>query len=286
MAAELAMIGPEMPVKHMPHHDLESIFYVLLGISVLYDEPYKPKPEDELSECFDVYFNTHFPSLQKTFTIQSELGSLSAICERFSDYFQPLRPLLDTFRERIVLPMTYVNGSFRQRCQAIPITHDEMVKYLVDMLFNLPDEAWVSTKEQPTNDEGGGDVFELDNFGLDLPLESHMHDPPDRDSRVENSFDPEMPSSNPTKPGLRMHRRVSIRPISGPGFTTSSSTGSGSTRRPRPGSDDADYVDPGLSRAKRLRLNIDTTNANCTNPRRSTGRLVVTAPPSMARPNL
>ena len=147
MAAELAMIGPEMPVRHMPYHDLKSIFYVLLRISVLYDEPYKPKPEDELLECFNVYFNTHFPSLQKTFTIQLELGWLSAICKHFSDYFQPLRPLLDTFCERIVLPMTYVNGLFRQHCQEIPITHDEMVKYLINMLFNLPDKAWV-TKEQ------------------------------------------------------------------------------------------------------------------------------------------
>lgn len=169
MAAELVMIGPARPVRHVPYHDLESIFYVLLGISVLYDEPYKPKTENELSKCFDIYFNMHHPSLQKMFTIQSELGWLSSICERFSSYFKPLSSLFDTFCKKIILPMTYIDGSFRQHHKATPITHDEMVKFLIDMLCNLPDEAWV-TKEQPTNDEGGGDLFELDALGLELPL--------------------------------------------------------------------------------------------------------------------
>ena len=146
MAAELVMIGPARPVRHVPYHDLESTFYVLLGISVLYDEPYKPKTENKLSKCFDIYFNMHHPSLQKMFTIQSELSWLSSICECFSGYFKPLSSLFDTFHEKIVLPMTYVDGSFRQCRKETPITHDEMVKFLIDTLCNLPDEAWV-TKE-------------------------------------------------------------------------------------------------------------------------------------------
>ena len=273
MATELIMIGPERPVMHMPHHDLESIFYVLLGVSVLYDRPYNTKSEDELSECFDIYFNTHCPSLQKTFMIQSELGWLTSICERFSDYFKPLRPLLDTFHERIVLPMTYVNGSFTQCLQA-PITHDEMAQYLIDMLSNLPDEAWVA-EERPTNvDSGGGDVFELDNFGLDLPLGSHV-------SGSENSSEAE--SSSLTEP-LRISRPAPIRAISGPRFITSS-TGSNSTRRPRSRSDDVEYVDPGPSRVKHLRFNVDTTITNCTNPRRLTiSRFVSTVPASLPLP--
>jgi len=243
MAAELVMIGPTRPVMHVPYHDLESIFYVLVRISVLYDEPYKPKTEDELSQCFNIYFNTHHPSVQKTFMIQSELGWLSNICERFSGYFKPLSSLFDTFHEKIVLPMTYFNGSFRQRSGTTPITHDEMAKYLIDMLYNLPDEAWV-TKQQPTNDEGGGDVvLEVDALGLDLPLVS-------RDRRI------------PPRPTLP------IRAISGPGFATLS-TNSSSARRPRSGLD-VDYVDPSPSRAKRPCLNVDTTNANCTNPQQTT----------------
>jgi len=59
------MAGLKKLVRHAPHHDLESFFYVLLGISMLYDEPRKLKPEDKLAECFDEYFNTFQPSLQK-----------------------------------------------------------------------------------------------------------------------------------------------------------------------------------------------------------------------------
>ena len=272
MAAELIMIGPERPVTHMPHHDLKSIFYVLMGVSVLYNRPYNTKSEDELSECFNTYFNTHCPSLQKTFMIQSELGWLTSICERFSNYFKPLRPLLDTFHERIDLPMTYVNGSFAQRFQA-PITHDEMAKYLIDMLYNLPDEAWVA-EEWPMNVKGGRDVFELDNFELDLPLGSHV-------SGLENSSETE--SLSPTEP-LRISCPVSICPISGPGFITSS-TSSNSTRRLCSGSDDAEYVDPGPSHVKCLHFNVDTTIANCMNPQRSTtGRFISTAPVSLPLP--
>ena len=176
------MIGPARPVRHAPHHDLELIFYVLLGISIFYDEPYKPKTEDELSECFNIYFNTHHPSLQKIFMIQSELGWLSSICEHFSDYFKPLCPLFDILREKIVLPMTYVDGAFRLR-KANPITHDEMVKYLIDTLYNLPDEAWV-TKERPPSGEGGGDTLRSP---LGLPLANHVYNLPHSDSYLDDS---------------------------------------------------------------------------------------------------
>ena len=283
MAAELVMIGPARPVMHVPYHDLESIFYVLLGISVLYDEPYKPKTEDELSQCFNIYFNTHHPSLQKTFTMQSELGWLFGICEHFSGYFKPLSSLFDTLREQIVLPMTYRNGSFRRRCKQTLITHDEMVKYLINMLCNLPDEAWVAKGRPGTNDEGGGDVLELDVLGLDLPLASCVHDLPGSDSPSENSSETDTPSS-PTEPDLHMRRPIPIRPISGPGFNTSS-TSSTSARRPCSRSD-MDYVDPSSSCVKHLRLNVDTTNANCMNPRQSsTHRLATTVPAALSLPS-
>ena len=149
---------------------------------MFYDEPYKPQTEDELSECFDIYFNTHHPSLQKIFMIQSELGWLSSICEHFSDYFKPLCPLFDILREKIVLPMTYVDGAFRLR-KANPITHDEMVKYLIDTLYNLPDEAWV-TKERPPSGEGGGDTLRSP---LGLPLANHVYNLPHSDSYLDDS---------------------------------------------------------------------------------------------------
>ena len=39
MSAQLVMAGPGQPVVHNALHDLESFFYVLLGICILYDGP-------------------------------------------------------------------------------------------------------------------------------------------------------------------------------------------------------------------------------------------------------
>jgi len=40
MAAQLVMADPGQPVKHEPSHDLESIFYVLIGVFVWHISPY------------------------------------------------------------------------------------------------------------------------------------------------------------------------------------------------------------------------------------------------------
>ena len=135
-------------MKHTPHHNLESFFYVLLGILVLYDEPHKLKPEDKLAECFDVYFNTFQPSLQKTIMVQSQLGWTANICEYISPYLTPLIDLFSTLHEKIILPMISVKGSFTSGDK--PITHNDMVKCLIDALSKLPDESWI-TKVSPDN---------------------------------------------------------------------------------------------------------------------------------------
>ncbi|KAI9457678.1 hypothetical protein HD554DRAFT_1765025 [Boletus coccyginus] len=74
MAAELSHIEPGKPVAHEAHHDLESFFYILLGICLLYDNPGRLKPAKDLAECFDPFFAVTQPSTLKTVTIQSNLG--------------------------------------------------------------------------------------------------------------------------------------------------------------------------------------------------------------------
>ncbi|KAL4063494.1 hypothetical protein J3A83DRAFT_4192948 [Scleroderma citrinum] len=102
MAVELVMAGAGRPMNHMAHHNLESLFYVLLGISVIYDEPYQLKSEAELMKCFDIYFNTFQLSLLKTITIQSQLGWLANILEHISPYFCPLIPLFEVLHQKII----------------------------------------------------------------------------------------------------------------------------------------------------------------------------------------
>ncbi|KIK92702.1 hypothetical protein PAXRUDRAFT_558645 [Paxillus rubicundulus Ve08.2h10] len=143
MAAELVIGGPGKPVIHGPHHDLESLFYVLLGICVLSDEPHKVRTDSQLAERFDKYFNTFESSLLKTITNQSEVGWEANIIMHISPYFQPLIPLLDLLREKIALPMSSDH-----------ITHDTMLHALVDTLRKLKDEHWVSRNNpEPLNSE-------------------------------------------------------------------------------------------------------------------------------------
>ena len=108
MSAKLVMVGPGQLVIHKSVHDLESSFYVLLGILVLLDEPYKSKSNEELTQCFDKYFNTFELSVLKTITIQADLTWKSLILQHISTYFEPIIKLLTRLRDAIVSPL-YMN---------------------------------------------------------------------------------------------------------------------------------------------------------------------------------
>ncbi|KAI5985602.1 hypothetical protein EDD15DRAFT_2373966 [Pisolithus albus] len=95
MATELSHTVPRTPVVHQPHHDLESFFYILLAICLLYDTPGTTKPPKTLTECFDLLFTISQPRIAKTVTIQSGFGWTALILPYISLYFQPLIPLLD-----------------------------------------------------------------------------------------------------------------------------------------------------------------------------------------------
>ena len=237
MATELVMAGPGKPVSHTASHDLESLFYVLLGICVLFDEPHRLKPKNALASCFDLYFNTFEPSLLKTITIQSQLGWSRNILPHISPYFQPLVSLLETLREMIILPMEFKDNSYQS---GSPITHDKMIKVFLKTLCDIDDQCWVR-RMQPNKD----------------PLPVRDAEPQTRSDAPSDASEPECSESDGSSEDAnhaihatpRMPRPSSIRPVSGPGFT--SSTSSGGTRRQL--SDDGDYIDPDSRASKRSR---------------------------------
>ena len=140
MSAELVMAGPGQPVIHDAPHDLESLFYVLVGICVLLDEPFKFKSNNDLSCCFDKFFNTFEPSVLKSIVIQSDLTWSPMIVEHLSPYFKPLLPLLTRLRQDIISPMyTDKDGKFRR---AKPLTHCVLIDAIIDTLLSLDDGAW------------------------------------------------------------------------------------------------------------------------------------------------
>ena len=252
------MAGAGKPVNHMAHHDLESLFCVLLGISILYDEPYQPKSDEELVKCFDIYFNTFQLSLLKTITIQSQLGLWANILKHISPYFQPLIPVFEMLYKRIILPMTVVSHSFNS---GNPIAHDYMIKCLLSILSELPDMFWVA--RDPPNDEGHGDANLRQNSmttshitdqhqdsssqpqsDLELSLMDSSHRHSTSKSNTNSSKQPEC---------MHMHRPESIRKTSGPGFVSSSTSSSGIRRQLS--ESDVEYVDSSIHFPKRLCFN-------------------------------
>ncbi|KAI5984240.1 hypothetical protein EDC04DRAFT_2914418 [Pisolithus marmoratus] len=208
MAAELVTAGPDKPVSHMASHDLESMFYILLGICVLFDELHCLKSETKLAQCFDMYFNKFEPSLHKTITIQSQFGWSFKILQHISPYFQPLIPLLNVLQEKIIMLIAFTNDSFYSSSH---ITHDEMCQALIAALCEIDDQCWVSRTPQVSESQPG----------FDSQFEVRSESSPDlsSDSELGESLDlvtPQLPCP-PT-----IHR------VSRPGFTSTNSSG---TRR-------------------------------------------------------
>ncbi|KIM51467.1 hypothetical protein SCLCIDRAFT_143197, partial [Scleroderma citrinum Foug A] len=141
MSAKLVMVGPGQLVIHKSVHDLESSFYVLLGILVLLDEPYKSKSNEELTQCFDKYFNTFELSVLKTITIQADLTWKSLILQHISTYFEPIIKLLTHLQDAIVSPL-YMNhkGQFFHRT---PFCHDKFIISIINTLSELNSNTWV-----------------------------------------------------------------------------------------------------------------------------------------------
>lgn len=140
MATELTSVGPGMPVVHQAHHDLESFFYILLAICLLYDEPGKRKPAKELALCFDPFFSVSQPSTLKVVTIQSDFGWTWHMVPYISSYFDPLIPLLEKIREELILPIRLQGGNHQANRH---FTHDNFIDAIVIVLAKLPEDYWV-----------------------------------------------------------------------------------------------------------------------------------------------
>ncbi|KAG6372389.1 hypothetical protein JVT61DRAFT_7854 [Boletus reticuloceps] len=113
MATELSYRVPGIPVVHQPHHDLESFFYILIVICLMYDIPNVTKPPKKLAECFDPLFAISEPSIAKTLNIQSDFSWTLIVLSNISQYFQPLVPLLEHLRCELILPIRLKNNTFQ-----------------------------------------------------------------------------------------------------------------------------------------------------------------------------
>ena len=144
MAAELSHIGPGKPVVHEAHHDLESFFYILLTICLLYDNPGRLKPTKDLAKCFDPFFTITQPGTLKTVTIQSTFGWTALMILYILPYFRPLIPLLEKVHKELILPIKWR----RDKMQANKaFTHNNFIDSIVTTLSMLLDNCWLSREQ-------------------------------------------------------------------------------------------------------------------------------------------
>lgn len=150
MSAQLVMAVPGQPVIHDAIHDLESLFYVLIGICTLFDGPFKQKSEEELAQCYDKYFNTYEPSVLKTIAIQSDLTWIPFIVDNIHPYFKPIIPLLTALRSEIILPL--YTGEDRQFHRRSWCNHDTFIKHIITALAGLSRRDWTDRSLKMTSD--------------------------------------------------------------------------------------------------------------------------------------
>lgn len=104
------------------------------------------KVEEQL-KCFNTYFNSFYPSIVKTTMIQSNLGWSAEILLHITSYFWPLIPLLNTLREKIIVPMSFSNGQFSTGTD--PVTHIFMLTVLLKALCDLEEDKWYKISPPP-----------------------------------------------------------------------------------------------------------------------------------------
>ncbi|KAI5984419.1 hypothetical protein EDD15DRAFT_2375238 [Pisolithus albus] len=212
MSAELVMAGPGQSVVHDPLHDLESLFYVLVGIYVLLDGPSKPKCDKELAQCFDKYFNTFEPSMLKTITIQSDITWRPFILHHISEYFQPAVDLLTRLHDALIVPLFFDDhGNIRRRQ---PFTHDMFIANIIDTLSHLGPDVWVPVgQENNDNSDYSSSGVKVEDEPTQSGVAKEVIIPPPV-STDESGFSP--PSLMPLPPMLR--RPTPHRLAAGPGF--------------------------------------------------------------------
>ncbi|KAI6030143.1 hypothetical protein EDC04DRAFT_2605545 [Pisolithus marmoratus] len=118
MSAQLIMAGTGKLVVHEPVDDLESLFYILVGICIFLNSPLNLKCEKDLALCFDKYFNTFKPSILKMITIQSDITWMPFILHHISKKL---------------------------------FTHDLFITSIIETLSHLSPDTWVPVDQVGNN---------------------------------------------------------------------------------------------------------------------------------------
>jgi len=157
--------------KHQPHHDLESFFYVIITIMMLYEKPgmkrspsfWKEKDKD-LEKWWNVT-DWRGSALWKLRAMCTELEWTMYISSSITNYFKCWEGCISELRRAIfdTLDVKYVSGSLESQNPS-PITYDRMISILKKMI-EIGEAADEKERGRPFTQEECGDW--ADHFALE-----------------------------------------------------------------------------------------------------------------------
>ena len=149
--------------KHQPHHDLESFFYVIITIMMLYEKPgMKRSPSFWKEKGIDLekWWNMtdwRESALWKYRAMCTELEWTMYISSSITNYFKCWEGCISDLRSAMfgTLDVKYVSGSFESQNPS-PITYDHMISILKKMI-EIGEAADKKECGQPLMQEECGD---------------------------------------------------------------------------------------------------------------------------------
>lgn len=142
----LELLGPTTSstaangITNTYHHDLESLFYVLIWICTIFKSPGVIRDSEELVRLIPMKWN----QVRDVISIANEKrGHLQkrgeAIVQCFSEYFASFRPLFDEFYEALFPKLTEAREDFCSRISGV--THTQLIDIFERALCKEREEA-------------------------------------------------------------------------------------------------------------------------------------------------
>lgn len=143
MAIELLM--KKTKIRHTPHHDLESLFFVLIYLCTNLSGPGTIRSKIDLLEHSTIPLSTWFRASSSLHEIGiSKAGAFCAFEENilkcFSPYFEDLKPcILKIFQAMYRMPGCYTSN----------VSHETIIQIFTETLDTLPHEAALPNTFRP-----------------------------------------------------------------------------------------------------------------------------------------
>jgi hypothetical protein len=142
MAIELLV--KRMKLRHAPHHDLESLFFVLIYICTNLSGPGAIRTQEELRQFSSIPLSSWFQTSNSLRAIG--IAKLGAMCELDSVILRFFAPYFEDLKECVG---KLLKAMYSSPGTPAPVSHDVVIKIFDETLQSLPREPIISVPFEP-----------------------------------------------------------------------------------------------------------------------------------------